>query len=190
MPGRTPHQAVNAFLEPLRASSSCITRSQWVCSPIRGQSWGDIHSVTLNRGDPVSFRVLDRRISLEASIKFTVIEQETDVYGHPVGTSDRYKVSTRGYKYTVRAGDDEEQIAWHWHPGGKSDVEFPHAHIGTAALKPEALMTRKDHIRTGRMSFESVVFNMLQWGVVPRNLNYDEILGANQSVFDKWKSWG
>lgn len=190
MPGRTPRAAIEAFMEPLRAASACITMTQWVCSPIKGQPEGEIHSVTLNRGDPVSFKIPDDRILLEASIKFTVIRQERDVFGQPVGSSDRFKVSTRGYKYTVKSSDDAEQIAWHWHPGGASDARFPHAHIGTAALNPDALLTRRDHLRTGRMSFESVVFNVIQWGVTPRNLNYEEILEANQAAFDKWKSWG
>lgn len=190
MPGRTPHAAIEAFLEPLRAASSCVTRSQWVCSPTKGRVIGDIHSVILNKGEPVSFKIPGGRIALEASIKFTVIEREVDDRGQPVGPSGRYKVSTRGYMYSVSSTDDTEQIAWHWHPGGASDVEFPHCHIGTAALSPDALIKRKDHIRTGRMSFESVLYNLLQWGVTPLNLNYDEILVSNQAAFDKWKSWG
>lgn len=164
--------------------------SQWVCSPIKGQPVGEIHSVSLNRGDPVAFKVPDDRIYLEASIKFSVVRQERDIYGQPVGSSDRFKVSTRGYMYSVMSSDDEEQIAWHWHPDSASDVKFPHAHIGTAALNPDGLLKKKDHLRTGRMTFESVVFNMIQWGVTPRNLNYEEILEANQVAFDKWKSWG
>jgi len=190
MPGRTPRAAVDAFLEPLRAASACITMSQWVCSPIKGQPVGELHSVFLNKADPVSFKIPNSKISLEASIKFTVVQQDQDIYGQPVGSHDRFKVSTRGYMYSVTSSDDEEQIAWHWHPDGASNVTFPHAHIGTAALNPDGLLKKKDHLRTGRMTFESVVFNMIQWGVTPRNLNFKEILEANQAKFDKWKSWG
>ncbi|MEU2508783.1 hypothetical protein ABZ621_29270 [Streptomyces sp. NPDC007863] len=165
--------------------------SQWVVSPLRGNPVGEIHTVSLNRGDPVGFKIPDDKIFLEASIKFTITQRERDVFGQPVGAADRYKVSTRGYMYSVTSSDDEEQIAWHWHPTGSSDVEYPHSHIGSAALNPNGLLKKKHHLRTGRMTFEGVVFNMItQWGVTPRNLNYEEILEENQATFDKWKSWG
>lgn len=178
-------------MEPLRAASSCITMSQWVCSSFKGDPVGETHTVLLNRGDPVGFKIPDNKIFLEASIKFTVARQEKNVLGQPVGTADRYKVSTQGYMYSLSSSEDEEQIAWHWHPSGSSDVEYPHCHIGSAALNPSGLIKKKHHLRTGRMTFESVVFNMItQWGVTPRNLNYEEILEENQAIFDKWKSWG
>ncbi|WP_432249133.1 hypothetical protein ACRAR1_17680 [Streptomyces sanyensis] len=161
-----------------------------MCSPLKGQPVGEIHSVSLNRGEPVTFKIPGGKILLEASIKFTIVRQDINVLGQPVGAADRFKVSTRGYMYSVMSSDGEEQIAWHWHPSGSSDVEYPHSHIGTAALNPDGLLKKKHHVRTGRMTFESVVFNMIQWGVTPRNLNFQEILEMNQTVFDKWKSWG
>lgn len=123
-------------------------------------------------------------------MKFTVVKQEEDKFGQPVGSSDRYKVSTRGYMYTVMTHDGNELIAYHWHPGGKSDAIFPHEHIGTAALNPSVPLKRKDHLRTGRISFESVAFNLFQIGITPLNMNYPEILEINQTAFDKWKTWG
>ncbi|MFJ4785570.1 hypothetical protein [Streptomyces sp. NPDC088794] len=151
---------------------------------------GELHTVALNRGDPVSLGGVDVRLQFEASIKFTVVEQDKDKFGQAVGSSGRYKVSTRGYMYTVMMRDGAELIAYHWHPGGSSDVDFPHEHIGTAALSPNVPLTRRDHLRTGRMSFESVVFNLFQIGITPLNWNYPKILEMNQVAFDKWKTWG
>ena len=185
MPGRNPHGAIEAFLVPLRSSAACLTKTQWVCSPIKGQPVGEVHTVALNRGEPVSLRGADIRLQFEASIKFTVIKQDEDKFGQPVGSSDRYKVSTRGYMYTVMTHEGEELIAYHWHPTGKSDATFPHEHIGTAALNPNVPLKRKDHLRTGRISFESVIFNLFQIGITPLNLNYPQILDMNQTAFDK-----
>ena len=190
MPGRNPHGAREAFQVPLRAAAACLTKSQWVCSPIKGQPVGELHTLALNGGEPVLLNGIGIRLQFEASIKFTVVKQEKDKFGQPVGSSDRYKVSTRGYMYTVMTHEGAELIAYHWHPGGSSDVDFPHEHIGTAALNPDVPLTRKDHLRTGRISFESVVFNLFQLGITPLNLNYPEILDMNQVAFDKWKTWG
>ncbi|MEV6541262.1 hypothetical protein [Streptomyces sp. NPDC051665] len=144
----------------------------------------------LNGGDPVTLKGISVKFLLESSIRFTVIEQQVDVFGRPVSSSDRYKVSTRGYWYTIMNADGAEIIAWHWHPDGKSDVDYAHAHIGAAALNPAAPISHKDHLRTGRMSFENVASNLLDLGVTPMNLNYAEILSENRTAFEKWKTWG
>src|ERR1035441_102287 len=43
-----------------------------------------------------------------------------------------WKVSTAGYFYALDDSRDREIIAYHWHPGGRSPIRFPHLHVGPA----------------------------------------------------------
>ena len=64
-----------------------------------------------------------------------------------------WKVSTAGYFYALDDSRDREIIAYHWHPGGRSPIRFPHLHVG-----PGAGCQREDlasaHCPTGRISVE------------------------------------
>ncbi|MFD7901041.1 hypothetical protein ACFV4G_02245 [Kitasatospora sp. NPDC059747] len=127
---------------------------------------------------------------LEASIQFTVVERSVDKFGSAVSSNGRYKVSTRGYMYSILRADESELIAYHWHPEAKGDVDYPHQHLGTALLCNEGPVSRKNHMRTGRMSFEDVVYNLIELGAVTMHLLHDQILKANRLRFEHWKSWG
>jgi hypothetical protein len=189
MPGKSPHGAIEAFLEPLRASSSCLTKSQWIYTSPKGKPSGGLYTATLNGGDPVPIRcITGPKLWFEASIQFTVVERVVNKLGARVGASERFKVSTRRYMYTISSPDEAEMMAYHWHPEAKGDVTFPHQHI-TGDGGGEGF-NRKLHLRTGRMSFEDVLFNLIEMGAVPINLNFGAVLERNRSVFEQWKSWG
>lgn len=47
-------------------------------------------------------------------------------------------------------------VDYHWHPDGQSHVLAPHLHIGTNQLSTEAILTNKNHVATGRVSFEGL----------------------------------
>lgn len=77
-------------------------------------------------------------------------------------------MSTRGYRYHILTADGTESFLCHWHPSGRSLHTRPHAHIGDALLVPDAVITRKEHVPTGRVALEHVIQFLLQaYEVVP-----------------------
>jgi hypothetical protein len=190
MPGKTPHGAVEAFLEPLRASSSCLTKSQWIYNSPKGKPVGGLFVALLNAGDRVPIRRGGDRLFFEATIQFTVVERAEDKFGRRVPASERFKVSTRGYMYTTTSEDESELMAYHWHPDAKGNIPFPHQHFTGVEGEGGAGISRKYHMRTGRMSFEDALFNLIEMGATPINLNFAAILERNRSTFEQWKSWG
>ena len=151
---------------------------------------GGLYVATLNRGLPVTLKLGSDHLSLEASIQFTVVERKQDECSDPITARERYKVSTRGYMYTIRTADETEAIAYHWHPEARGEVDFPHMHIGSAMLRPNGVVSRKNHMPSGRLAFEQVICTLFELGAAPLHDRYEEVLSRNQSSFERWKTWG
>ncbi|MFI7075622.1 hypothetical protein [Micromonospora sediminicola] len=78
-----------------------------------------------------------------------------------------YRVTTRGYDYSVRQTDGAAVIDYHWHPVGLSHEKRPHLHLGSSQLRADAVLSNKQHILTGRLTFESVIRDLLGMGAAP-----------------------
>jgi hypothetical protein len=88
-----------------------------------------------------------------------------------------WTVSTFGYSYALREPEGPEIIAYHWHPGRRSPIDFPHLHLGAGAgIGREEL--QKAHIPTGRVELEDVLLMAIrEFGVRSRRDDWQEILG-------------
>jgi hypothetical protein len=161
MPGRTPYEAVESFLTPLRAALGCIARAKITTS--RGgisPKIGETHQWSINDGGGVTLRRISDAVSgravetLEffASMWWCVIKDDNN---------GPLRVSTRGYSYSLVL-DDHELWAMQWQPDGPSPEKKPHLHLGSSLLAVSAPITPKAHLRTGRMTFETAV----RWCVV------------------------
>jgi hypothetical protein len=75
LPGRNPREAVDAFLEPLRDTISCLARAKITLSPGGWGEPGKVHGLTVNDDQPVKLKcrpVLMLRIGMLYEIVRTV----------------------------------------------------------------------------------------------------------------------
>jgi hypothetical protein len=87
------------------------------------------------------------------------------------GAARRWRAATTGYDFALYDDEQKEILAFHWHPGSRSRVSAPHAHIGPGAvnqadlaragLPPGSVALRDDlgkaHLPTGPISLVQVV---------------------------------
>ncbi len=183
MPGATPNAAVDAFIDPIRESASCLSGSAHLTlSPkARGQV-GETHSWTLNAAEGVSLIGGHR---FKAAMHFETLDQGAS------RRDERFRVSTRAYLYAITNAAGQELIAAHWHPTGKSHVTFPHWHLGAAAISEEGVFLKRAHIPSPRVSFESMVRQVLDMvpGIEPCRDDWDTVLDRTEGAFEEFKSW-
>lgn len=141
---------------------------------------GETHSWALNGGAPLRVGAL----GLTAQMHFEVLDR-----GRSRGT-DRFKVSTSAYLYALTDVNDDEVFAAHWHPTGKSHVDFPHWHLGSVALSESGVWLKRAHIPSPRISFEYMVRNLLELGVAkPAHDDWRTRLDETERMFEQHKSW-
>jgi hypothetical protein len=120
---------------------------------------------------------------LFAQLEYDVVRTE-DVDRGP------WKVRTRGYRYHVLSADEREVVLYHWHPGGTSRYEDPHAHVGRSQLAPGAVLTGKTHLPGGRIAFEQVLALLIrEFGIEPRRDDHADVLDDCFQRFAKWRTW-
>ena len=171
MPGRTPAAAFRAFIEPLQAAAACLGNAKWVAS--EGGSTGDagVHAVALNGFNGMA---LNDGFHLEAVIRYEFVMKD-----------GQHAVSTRGYMYTLRHLG-KEVFSIHWHPDGKSEYKMPHAHLPIAV---GSKLVTKQHMPTGRMTFEHAVEWAINFGVTAARGDWPRILADTRDVHIKHRSW-
>jgi hypothetical protein len=141
MPGRSPHEAVEFFLQSFRDAVGVLEGfSRIVVSQSGGYRKGQLYSWMLN--GPEGMELGDVGV-LRAAMWFEVVDADPAKHDKP------YRVTTRGYNYwlTMPSGQDAWRV--HWHPTGNSDVSYPHVHP----------MPSYGHFLTPRLTFETIV----QW---------------------------
>jgi hypothetical protein len=188
MPGRTPYEAVESFLAPLRAALGCVARAKITTS--RGgvsPKVGETHQWSINNGGGVELRRASTagsgrargKLELFASMWWCVIE---DADNGPL------RVSTRGYGYSLVL-DDEELWAMQWQPDGPSPEKKPHLHLGPSLLAASAPITSKAHLRTGRMTFETAIRWCIEFGAEPRYADWNNRLTLAEGPHLLYRSW-
>lgn len=102
-----------------------------------------------------------------------------------------WKVSTRQYRYHVVHDAMDEIILFHWLPLGRCSTKAPHMHLGQSQLTRDAVMTRKQHLPTGRLSLETVIETLItEFNVVPVRRDWQEVLDKGREDFRTWRTWG
>jgi hypothetical protein len=102
-----------------------------------------------------------------------------------------WKIQTVAYYYTLERADDlgAEIFSYHWHPQGHSPITFPHLHIHACVeiRRPDG---RDVHFPTEQVSLEDILRLVItDFGVIPRQENWAEVLGNTQAAFKKWRTW-
>jgi hypothetical protein len=176
VPGKTPREAVKAYLETLQQNVSIVCKG---VLRVNNYDKPNIVSV-LSLPDAVS---LNGRRDLYLSFK-----QQYKIVQDPGNRP--FRVTTLYYSYMVETHDAEEVAGYHWHPEGVSPVKFPHLHLGPAARIGMAELCDKAHFPTGRVAFEGVIeFLIATFGVEPDRTLWQEIADQTKSLFTVHKTW-
>jgi hypothetical protein len=85
-----------------------------------------------------------------------------------------WKVRTVDYYYAVHDDQGKELFAYHYHPGGRSQMQRPHVHFRALAVTRPQLEAA--HYPTGRVALEEVLWMLLdeqanRFGVRPLRAN-------------------
>jgi hypothetical protein len=125
------------------------------------------------RGLPLEFR---------ARMFYKLIKDPRPEYGP-------YRATTLAYDYSLQTTDGAAVLEHHWHPTGLSHEVRPHIHIGSAQLSPDAVLAKKQHLLTGRITFESVLRDLIGMGVESRYDDWAELLDLCEAPHILFRSW-
>lgn len=165
MAARTRHAAVSAFVDALQQALSCVTPSVLYHS----HETGARQALTL-ADDPV--RLASTR---GPRLRLSVIHQYEAVRHDRI-----WRISSRAYYYRVDDQDGVEQLSWHWHPA--ATFKRPHLHV--------AVLDRRRHLPTGRVSLEAVLRLLLtEFDVRPRRPDWDGVLAVREEAFERSRTW-
>jgi hypothetical protein len=182
VPGRTPAEAVTAFVEPLQAALGCLAIGARIsCKPSRSPKLGSDAKWIINAGGGLSLRSVagDRDLVFHASMEWKVIPD--------TGPKGPCRVTTLGYKYSLDDGG-AELWAMHWHPRGSSPVHEPHMHLGSAMATAGRLIDGA-HLPVPRQSFEDAVRWCVTFGAKPVRDDWEEQLRLAEQPHLLHRSW-
>ena len=180
MAGRTPRETVENFLAPLQQARSCVTRSVLEATPGGYDHIGGLHAVTFGDGGPVR---------LQGSVGLWLVVRHHYRIVEAPGPRGPWKVSTVGYLYSLRDAEDRDIISYHWHPAGRSDVTFPHRHLGAGARVGHRHLANA-HLPTGRIALEDVLrLAITAFSVRPLRSDWAEVLDGTQATYEEWRTW-
>ena len=121
--GRNPYQAVQDFRSSLQRAISCVTPSVIAVRSATDYGVGSEHALTL--GVPEAVKLPGANIALSIRAYARVVERED---GAAPG-----RVELAYYFHTLQDAQGREIITYHWHPGGRSSIDFPHLHLGAGS---------------------------------------------------------
>lgn len=199
MAGATPEEAVDAFVERIRATLDCFLTGTAFGS---GNAPGVDHSLTLYTAGqtfPNIARLSTHGGNGELLFRFahlyTVVHLPQDAERGP------YKVSTSFYQYQVLDIHERELVIYDWAPQGRGPVHAPHLHIpavGSVILpqRPGSrLATTKTyfddlHFPTGRIFLEDIAELLIrEFRVDARRADWANVLRENRAAIDRGRTW-
>jgi hypothetical protein len=168
--GRTPREAVDDFLEPLRQIVGCVTDEGFVA---RIRREGGPYPARFQDGFAILGRTGSRQpFRLTLTHSYNVLP--------PSGEQRLWTVGTAGWIYDLADSRDELISAFHWHPENSGRVARPHVHVYG---DHDTVDLHKLHFPTGRVSLEAVVrFLIEDLDVVPRRRDWDEVLDRHEQA--------
>ncbi|HQR44104.1 MAG TPA: hypothetical protein PLX97_15520, partial [Gemmatales bacterium] len=115
MAGKTPKEAVSNFLDPLSLVVSCFTKS--VLRHGGGYDLGELCALAIGEDGRFKPKSQDGNIILSILMQYKIVKVD--------GDRGPYKVKTASYFYAIENRNQQELVAYHWHPEG-TDIPFPH----------------------------------------------------------------
>lgn len=176
MPGKTPREAVQAYIDPLQKSLALISEGVLRCD-------------NRDRIDDLSVLRLPDPVSLHGrSHLFIGMVQQYRIIKDP--NNGPFRVTTAHYKYTLETEDSEEIIGYHWHPEGPSPVRYAHLHLGAGAQIGRSELDGRAHFPTGRVAFEDFVKLLIDvFDVKASRPTWRQALDRTKGLFERYKRW-
>jgi hypothetical protein len=180
VPGKSPADALDEYVQPIRKSLQCLTPSKFAHVSPKAGIIQDLIIDEIGGAKLISALHINYRVSVLH--KFVI---------QP--SSRSYKVRTLAYRYNLdieTQDGTEEIVGYHWHPRGAH--QFPHIHV--AGADPSF---HKVHLPTCRISLEDFLLCLIEdFGIPARTPNYRTILERNRRKFFEhckwvwdWKKW-
>ncbi|WP_141979690.1 hypothetical protein [Saccharothrix saharensis] len=182
MPGRTPSEAFDAFVDPLKEALSCLAHAKINVTHGGRTVVDEEHSLYLNRATAVELKG-PARLELGIRMRYKIIRDESLEKGP-------FRVTTLAYDYLLARKSGEAVLNFHWHPSGKSHNKQPHIHVGTNELANDSVLTNKIHVPTGRVSVEQVLRAAIELGVQPIIPDWADRLNKTEAPFLEHRTWG
>jgi hypothetical protein len=180
LPGRTPAEARKAFLDPLSSALSCIARGKITTVAGGALAPGALNTWTLNAGNGAQ---VAEGLMLKASMRYEVIRDDRDDMGP-------WRVTTRGYLYSVEDGGGRELLSWHWHPDTSGIHVAPHTHFPSNVISMDGAFLAREPLPSGRITFESVIrYVMRAFEVPPLCADWDARLSLAEGPHVLYRSW-
>lgn len=175
MPGRTPSDAFTAFMEPLESAASVLGQAKITVSPGGRSVQNKDHSWTLNGGRGYT----KHGWHFEAAMMYRIVD---DPERGP------WRVRTLAYRYRLAVPPGQDVFRMHWHPGGNSDIEYPHMHLALAPVDTVG-DTLKKHQPVRRQTFEDAIRWAVAVGLKPARDDWEALLEQAERDHLRHRSW-
>lgn len=172
MPGRSPHQACEEYLEPLRKAANCLSPAAHIVlhgdRKLGAKLFWELNSDSL-------------QLTTAAGVSVAIVarQQVQIVECDPAEHEGKYRVSTRSYEYSLNL-NGIDQFRFDWHPVGNSAETRAHMH---------APPNMRRHWLGGRVTFEDFIENCVEAGVTPARDDYHDILELSRSIHKLYRTW-
>lgn len=166
------------YVTPLQQALSCVSKAV-----LRPASYEPSPQPIVLSSEQMPERLPNTDLYFVVAQWFSIIEDQQN---------GPWRVTTKGYKYTIETDDAEEILGYHWHPDSLSPFKETHLHLGSGARigRPE-LETTKAHLPTGRVSMEDFLKLLIEvFDARPQRTTWQAILQKTGSTFWKYASWG
>jgi len=158
MASRTPREAVEAFMQPLQLSLSCVTDAVLNYRNYSNKDYPNQEPLplTINNGYPVPLLVEDD-LFLTVRLLYRVASDPWE--------SGLWEATIVAYSYALNDRDRKEILAYHWHPETRNSVDFPHMRVssGAGVMRRELFRAR---LPTGHIALQDMIrLTIVDFGV-------------------------
>lgn len=181
MPGSSPYQAVERFVDTLTLALSCLQPVKLFVSADGRRTVGEAHAVATS--EPLRLRCAAGDLVLSVRLNYVITDRPDE------RRDQRYKVSTQRYQHSISdATSSAEIIAWHWHPGGSPTSALPHIHV---TGPPDGPVVRRGHVPSGRVTVEAVVrYALSDLACTADREDWEAVLDKCEGDFRTFATWG
>lgn len=199
MAGKSPAEALEAFIDPIRAAVQCVADADVFGSSADERLRGSL-TFTPRGHAPGNMLPVDSPGRRRGDLQIGIYHEYMIVpFADPV--KGPYKVQSQYYTYGLYDWEERELIVFHWQPTSAGWTPAPHVHITGARpfpipgrhvhdSDPPPVDLSNMHIPTARMFIESFLFMLLADDIiVPHHEAWPHVLTRNLEGIQQSRTW-